>query len=255
MCLIVFAWQHHPRYRLVLVANRDERYARPAAPLCWWPDQPQLLAGRDLEAGGSWLGVNRAGHFAAVTNYREHYGNTSAAESRGELVTRYLVGTATPETFSKELDGARFAGFSLLTADERSLWYATNRQHPSRVLAPGVYGLSNAALDTPWHKLTRCRAGLQGLLARGKLDKESLFMLLADTSPAPDDHLDRELPVEFARAVSAPFIRTGDYGTRCTTVVLIGNDGTVSVAERSFDESGAQTGDIEVDFASRNTAP
>ncbi|MBT8085579.1 MAG: NRDE family protein [Woeseia sp.] len=248
MCLIVFAWQQHPRCKLVLVANRDEQHARPAAPMGWWPDQPNVLAGRDLQAGGTWLGISRSGRFAVVTNYREYFRAPPAKLSRGKLVRDFVVGDKTPLAFSQGLNGDDFAGFSLLTADNESLCYTTNREDPPQLLAAGVYGLSNATLDTPWPKLTRSRDGLHKLLERDEINPNSLMNLLADTTPAAVKDIDDELPVDLARAVSAPFIKTETYGTRCTSVVLVENDGSVLVAERRFDASGNRSGENQYLF-------
>ncbi|MGB5353380.1 MAG: NRDE family protein [Woeseia sp.] len=250
MCLVVFAWHRHPRYSLILVANRDEQHARPAAAMQWWPDQPDILAGRDLQAGGTWLALSRSGRFATVTNYREHVHTKPARLSRGKLVTDFVADDAAPLEFSQKLRGADYAGFSLLTADSEALCYTTNRDDPARLLDAGVYGLSNATLDTPWPKLLRCRDGLNALLERDAVNPSTLMSLLADTAPAPVKDLDDNLPVEFARAVSAPFIRTEQYGTRCTTVVLVEKSGTTLVIERRFDAAGRTTGDSQFQFRS-----
>lgn len=249
MCLVVFAWRCHSRYRLVVAANRDELHARPADALHWWPDRPSLLAGRDLQAGGTWLGVSRTGRFATVTNYRERFRSAPSKRTRGELVTNFIAGAAPPLAYSQALDGNDYAGFSLLTADRDSLCYASNRGDAARLLEPGVYGLSNAALDTPWPKLVRCRAALATLLERSEPGPTALLQLLSDTTPAPVRDLDDSLPVELARAVSAPFIKSERYGTRCSTVVLLGTDERALVVERRFDSEGRQCGDRQFRFA------
>lgn len=249
MCLLVFAWQKHPRYRLILAGNRDEAYRRPTEKMHWWPDAPGLLAGRDLEAGGTWLGIGRNGRFATVTNYRETVRRRPYPASRGELVTAFVDGRDSPAAFSRNIDGDRYAGFSLLTSDGRTFHYTSNRDHDDRDLDAGIYGLSNATLDTPWPKLKRCRSGLERLVGSDRVNPSALFELLADTQPAPVSEIrDDELPFEMARAVSAPFIRTREYGTRCTTVVLVGYDGDVLVCERRFDSAGNKSGDSEFRF-------
>ncbi len=243
MCLVVFAWRAHPRYRLVVAANRDELHARPAEAMHWWPDQPGLLAGRDLQAGGTWLALSRSGRFATVTNYRERFRTEPGMTSRGRLVSDFVSGDTAPLAYARSLEGSHYAGFSLLAADADSLCYTGNREDAARLLEPGIYGLSNATLDTPWPKLERCRAGLAGLLERGDPSPTALMQLLADTTPAPVRELDRDLPIELARAVSAPFIKNERYGTRCTTVVLVEQDGRTLVAERSFGADGRQSGE------------
>lgn len=248
MCLVVLAWRSHPRYRLIVAANRDEFFARPATAMQWWRDRPDILAGRDLQAGGTWLGVGRSGHFATLTNYREPQRPRYHKHSRGELVADYIDDSRRPLDYAGNLKGERYAGFSLLVADADSLVCVSNRDAPARALDAGVYGLSNAALDTPWPKLVRCRNGLHELLQRDAVNPAALMRMMADTTPAPVKDMDEHLPFAMARAVSAPFIRTPDYGTRCTTVVLADYDGHVQVQERRFDASGQPSGEDQFDF-------
>lgn len=248
MCLVICAWQRHPRYRLIVAANRDEFHARPAAAMDWWPDAPDVLAGRDLQAGGTWLGLNRAGRFGTVTNFREQLLERPKKRSRGELVSGYLRGDAAARDHLDGIDPDAYAGYCLLLAEHDSLIYASNRDTPARLLEPGVYGLSNASLDTPWPKLVRTRDALARLVDKDSVNPAALFRLLADDTPAPVGTLDDSLPFAMARAVSAPFIRTETYGTRCTTVVLVEQDGTTLVCERRFDASGRAAGDSEFRF-------
>ena len=248
MCLVVFAWQQHPDYRLIVAANRDELHARPAEAMHWWPDRPDTLAGRDLQAGGTWLAVQRNGRFATVTNFRERFRPRPGKQSRGKLVTDFVNGTAPPLDYCEQLDGEAFAGFSLLVADADALAYTSNRGDSSRELPPGIYGLSNATLDTPWPKLVRTREGLAELVQRNAVNPNTLLRLLADPTPAAVKDLDPDLPIDLARAVSAPFIKTERYGTRCTTVALLGNDGRAQVSERRFDAAGQQTGETRFRF-------
>ncbi len=250
MCLIVFAWQAHPDYRLILAGNRDELHRRPAQPMNWWADAPGVLGGRDLQAGGTWLAVNRNGRMAAVTNYRETPGGRQRPRSRGELVSGFVRGQAPPESWCAGIPADDYAGFCLLAADNESLYYTSNRGNGTRRLDAGIHGLSNASLDTPWPKLVRCRDGLARLIDSNRVNPGVLFDLLADTTPAPADQVDNEhLPFDMARAVSAPFIRTRDYGTRCTTVLLVGHDGRALVTERRFDSDGNPAGESEFRFA------
>jgi uncharacterized protein with NRDE domain len=250
MCLIAFAWQRHPAFRLLLVGNRDERHDRPAKALQWWPDHPDLLAGRDLQAGGTWLAVSRHGRFATVTNYREPEVSQRGLRSRGGIVQRFVAGTASPQAFAAELDGNRYAGFSLLFTDGHELWYLSNRGDPPRQLEAGVYGLSNAALDTPWPKVIRSRAGLQQLIDDDRINREALIRLLQDRAPAPAGEVDfGEIPFDVARLRSAPFIVAPEYGTRCTSALLWTSDGEITLAERRFDADGRNVGETAITFS------
>ena len=232
MCLITFAWDAHPDYRLVLAANRDEMHSRPSQDMHWWPDRPDVLAGRDLLAGGTWLAVSKAGRFATVTNYREGGQKKAGLDSRGDLVTGYVIGSDSPESYVSGIDGERYAGFNLLAADQTGLWYVSNRGDGPIRLAPGVYGLSNASLDTPWAKLVRTRDALADFISEGGVDETQLMRLLSDRSVAPVAEIEQgDLSFELARAVTAPFIVTDQYGTRCTTV-LTWNSGKRSCGNR-----------------------
>lgn len=251
MCLVVLAWKSHPDYRLILAANRDEFHGRPSAGATWWDDQPSILAGRDLQAGGTWLAVSGSGRFATVTNYREQQRPRLGLRSRGELVTNFVAGGDGPLPYATSLDGERYAGFSLLTADAEELACVSNRGDDAVALEPGVYGLSNASLDTPWTKLVRSKDALVDLLSDDRIDEEALLKLVADrqTAPAADIQSD-ELPFDLARALTAPFIVAPEYGTRCSTVVLIGTDGSVRFTERRFGPDGEQAGESRFQFDS-----
>lgn len=248
MCLIIFAWRQHPDYPLVMAANRDEFHARPAEPMGWWSDRPTVLAGRDLEAGGTWLGVSRSGHIAAVTNYRENL-RAVGEQSRGDIVTTFVSSGEKPSVWLSGLDGDRYAGFSALAADGHELAYRSNRGDATRRLMPGVYGLSNASLDTPWPKLVRTRERLDRLIADSDPGLDELFELVADTDPARDDEIsDTDLPTDVDPAMSAPFINMPDYGTRCSTALVCRADGHVEIAERRFDAAGRPNGDSRFVF-------
>ena len=255
MCLLVLAWMKHPRYRLVVAANRDEFHDRPAEPLAWRGGTVPMLAGRDLAAGGTWLGVSRSGYFGAVTNFREPGRAASqASPSRGTLVPRFLADGAEPGDFAASLRGsaAQFAGFNLVAAGSRSLVYFSNRAPAvPRELEPGIYGLSNDVLDSPWPKLTRARERLAGEIGHGGDPQlAALFDLLADREPAVDSTLnDAGLPPDLLRAVSAPFVLHPRYGTRCSTVLLAGHDGRIVAGERRFDAAGRMTGATRIEFA------
>jgi uncharacterized protein with NRDE domain len=239
MCLILFAWQHHPDYRLVLAANRDEFYARPTAPADFWDEAPQVLAGRDLVGGGTWLGVTRGGRFAAVANVRDPSDRRAGTPSRGLLPLGFLRGSQPPAAFLAKVarKSGGYRGFNLLAGDRHTLAWYSNREGAVRGLPPGLYGLSNAALDTPWPKVRRGKAALAGLLSRGgPLDPEALFALLADRTRPPDGELpDTGVGLAWERTLAPAFIVGPDYGTRAATVLLVGRDGMVTFTERRFE--------------------
>ena len=253
MCLLVVAWKSHPSYRLVLAGNRDEFHERPTAPLGWWADAPGILAGRDLRAGGTWLGVSRTGRFGLVTNFRDANGGAGAdAPSRGQLVPRFLDGTAGARECLAALraEAYRYAGFNLLLGDREELYYYTNADDaPPRSLPPGIYGLSNHRLDEPWPKLVRTRERFVAALGATELDPAALADILADRTPAAlDPPPDAGLPADLERALSAPFVLHGRYGTRCSTLVRVRHDGHAIVHERRFDPAGRQHGASRFEF-------
>jgi uncharacterized protein with NRDE domain len=249
MCLVVFAWKAHPEYRLILAANRDEFHERPAQEMHWWPDQPDIIAGRDLRAGGTWLAAARGGHFATVTNYREPDGPRGNLRSRGELVSNFVGGDISPVQFNAAIEAERYAGFSLLTADSSELCYVSNRGDKPASLASGVYGLSNASLDTPWPKLVRARDGLSALVSNAAVNESELLRLMEDRQTATAAEVGNDsLPFELARALSAPFILTPDYGTRCISILLWGYDEKILLTEKRFDASGVASGESRFSF-------
>lgn len=238
MCLIVVGWQVDPRYPLVVAANRDEFHARPSAPAGRWPDAPSVIGGRDLEAGGTWLGIDDSGRFAAVTNVREP-GQPPGARSRGALTRDFLCGKASPAGYANAVNGDDYAGFNLLLADRDELVYLSNRDGPSRRLPPGIYGLSNRRLDTPWPKLVQARAAFAAALP-ALPDTTAFFALLADRSQAADADLPQTgVPLPWERLLSAIFVDSPDYGTRASTVLWRRADGGIDFAERSFGPGGA----------------
>ncbi|MDD4241794.1 MAG: NRDE family protein [Smithellaceae bacterium] len=237
MCLILFAYNAHPSYRLVLAANRDEFYDRPTKPADFWADHPQVLAGLDLKEKGAWLGVTKAGRFAAVTNYRDPASWMEGAPSRGRLVRRYLTGSESPEAYLQKLlpRAKKYNGFNLLAGDAESLWVYSNRDRAQK-LAPGVYGLSNRFLDTPWPKVLRGKKLLKAALAeKGKVLEEALFALLADRRMPPDSRLpDTGVNRDWERILSPMFISSPVYGTRSSTVLLVGKNGRITFVEKTF---------------------
>jgi uncharacterized protein with NRDE domain len=223
MCLILVAWRAHAGYPLAVAANRDEFHTRPASAAAFWDDQPALLAGRDLEAMGTWMGVARSGRFAAVTNYRGAR-EPRAVESRGALVTRFLAGTALPKDFVAETHGQLYSGFNLLLCDGKEFWWFSNRDGTPRKLEPGVYGLGNLLLDSPEVEPDKAR-------------------LRAALEPAP------AVDPLFA-ALGPARIVNPEYGTRCSTVLLQSADGRILYAERSFSPDGSEGDTVQFEFPS-----
>lgn len=251
MCLLVLAYRQHPRYRLIAAANRDEFHSRPAHTAAFWPHAPHILAGRDAVHGGTWLGITRSGRFAAVTNYREAGPPVVPAISRGWLVQDFLLGHDSPLNYVQTVanHAESYNGFGLLCADGRELSYYSNRGCAPRTLPPGLYGLSNHLLDTPWPKVARAKSALLALLEPAEIEPESLLALLADTTPAPDAELpDTGVGLERERQLSPIFVRDPAHGTRCSTVLSIDVDGKVCLLERAFDADGAATGTVCHDF-------
>jgi uncharacterized protein with NRDE domain len=237
MCLIVVGWRVHADYPLVVAANRDEFHARPSATAGFWPAEPEILGGRDLEAGGTWLGATRGGRFAAVTNVREP-GRPAGRRSRGALTADFLRSAASPADYAANLALDDYAGFNLLLADNDSLLYLSNRDAGPRLLAPGIYGVSNHRLDTPWPKLLKARQRFAAAIATLP-DPDACFSLLADRAVEPDHRLpDTGVPLPWERLLSAVFVQSADYGTRASTVLLRGKDGSITMFEKSFNSDG-----------------
>lgn len=248
MCLIVFAWQQHADYPLILAANRDEYHARPTEAMGWWPDDASVVGGRDLEAGGTWLAVARSGRFAAVTNFRETP-PPAPQKSRGEIVSRFVAGADSAFDYAGRLQPDAYAGFNTLLGDGKQLVYASNRADRGQPLEPGVYGLSNALLDTPWDKLTLSKQTLGRRIETGEVRLDTLLDVVDDRSPKPDaERIAGGLPASLAQAASAPFIVTPDYGTRCSTALLFRADGHIEIAERRFSAAGELSGESRFVF-------
>lgn len=236
MCLILFAYQLHPNYPLVLAANRDEFYQRPTEPVHWWLETPDLLAGKDLQAGGTWMGLTRSGRFAAITNVREPGRKTEQAKSRGLLPLDFLQGDVSASDFSAQLEQSRdqYNGYNLLFGEIGDLHYFSNR-HSQQSLQPGLYGLSNARLDTGWPKVERGKEMLRQKLAQQKLSTDELQQILATTDIAPDDQLpDTGISLEWERLLSAICIQGENYGTRSSTVLLVDKQGHVCFHEKQI---------------------
>jgi uncharacterized protein with NRDE domain len=240
MCLVLLDLHTHAAYPLTVAANRDESYARPAAPAAWWPDAPGVLAGRDLLGGGTWMGVARDGRWAAVTNVREPaVPRRPAAPSRGALVAGFLRGSAPPERYAAAIASraGEWNGFNLLVGDAEGAWWLSNRGPGVVRVEPGAHGVSNALLDTPWPKVVCGRGDVRRIVdGAPESVEEELFRALALRDPAPDAELpDTGVGREMERALSPPFIATPGYGTRASTVLRIGASGEVTFAERTID--------------------
>ncbi len=265
MCLIVFDWRPDAQQGplLTLAANRDEFFRRATDPLGWWRDAPNVLAGRDLEGGGTWLGLSRDGRFAALTNYRAPRDVRPDAPTRGVLVSGYLTGTAiAPLDYLRYVaeHGSLYNGFNLIVGDfgRRELgWYCNRGDAPPVLVPAGTHGISNAVLDTPWPKLVRKRAELADVAAIGRpAPLASLLELMRDPRIASDDELPATgIPLERERALSAAFIETPDYGTRGTTALRVLANGkrfSVEILERSDDDGShhiVRPGDVERHFS------
>jgi uncharacterized protein with NRDE domain len=240
MCVIYFAYDVRPDHPLVLIANRDEFYDRPTIAAAYWDDHPEILAGRDLVGGGTWLGITRSGRIAAVTNYREP-GAAKGPVSRGDLVAGFLKSEKGPDVYLADIERRKFdfSGFNLLvgefTPQRSEIFYFSNRGDGIRKLMPGVYGLSNHLLDTAWPKVRDGKARFRDLTSSASLEFDPLFDLLADESLAADAELpDTGIGYEREKALSAIFIKTPVYGTRSSTVVTFDDAFEGRLEERVF---------------------
>ena len=246
MCLIVFAWRPGHALPLIVAANRDEFYARPTQALGAWEDAPGVHAGRDLEAGGTWLGVGPGDRFAALTNIRDP-GQPLGPRSRGELVATYLNGELGVEAYLDQVAcrSSQYSGFNLLVGDGERLGYLHAQDASPCLLGPGVYGLSNAQLDTPWPKLVKARSGLQALL--DEPDPQRLLGLLDDGEPAPEADLPQTgVGLATEKLLSSVFIASQNYGTRASTVLIVDEQGRRRMIERSFGPFGGRLGEVEI---------
>ena len=244
MCLIALAWRARPGLKLLVAANRDEWRDRPAEPARWWADPPGIFAGRDLQAGGTWMGFTRGGRFAAVTNFRDPADRRSTALSRGALVSEFLLSGASAQVWLSTLAARSrdYNGFNLLVCDGPSLWYFGSREDEAREVSPGIHALSNHLLDEPWPKVTRARAAMAGALERDD-PVPPLFAMLSDPEGAPDEALpDTGVGLEWERRLAPSLIVGRDYGTRASTVLAITDGGSITFEERTRDDTGAVVG-------------
>lgn len=238
MCLIVFAWQVLPDMPLLAAGNRDEFYDRPAAPAGWWDDHPQIYAGRDLQCGGTWMGITRDGRFACITNIRAPSEMRADAPSRGKLVQNYLAGSMKPSEYLHDIAAqtAEYNGFNLLVGNHDELIWFSNRgsddARNGKPLAPGIYGLSNSLLDCAWPKVVRTKAQFSSLLCQGA-PEDAFFEMLSDTTCASDCRLPKTgVSLERERLLSAVCIESPDYGTRVSTLVRLQNGQPPVLIER-----------------------
>jgi uncharacterized protein with NRDE domain len=250
MCLVLVVWRAHPLYPCLVAANRDEFHARPAARAEWWPDHPHILAGRDLEAGGTWLGVTRAGRFAALTNYRDPEQRRAAVPSRGALVTSMLESGASVAEGLTHLRavGRDYNGFNLIFSDGERLGIYESVRGDGRELGPGIYGLSNHLLDTPWPKVQNAKTRMEAALS-DLTDTAPLLDLLRDDRAASDAQLPRTgVSLDWERLLSSAFVRARDYGTRCSTIIRIEHQGRAYFDEWSWDSVGSDIGRTSLQF-------
>ncbi len=223
MCLIVIAYKVHPRYKIIVAANRDEYYARPTRFLDFWEENPNILAGRDLKSMGTWLGVTKKGKFSALTNYRDPKAVKEGRPSRGLLVKRFLESDIDPEEYLKfvKKESSKYNPFNLIVGDKKSLWYYSNRADIKR-LKPGLYGLSNHLLDTSWPKVKKAKQEIKKLIEEKDINIEKIFLVLKDKSVPPDHELpDTGIGYAKERMLAPIFVETPNYGTRCSSVILI----------------------------------
>lgn len=240
MCLILFALQQHEEFPLIVIANRDEYYARPTQSAHWWSDTPGIFAGRDLEARGTWMGVNKKGRFAAVTNVRQPGNLGPGRLSRGKLTRDFLSGRESAEAFLKniETDADDYAGFNLLVGDDSGLYFYSNRDSGVRRIAPGIYGISNGIFNEHWPKLESGKKALENALQRD-IGDDMLMQILTDDSQAQDSALpETGVALDIERLLSSRFIRSPDYGTRASSVVRFNRQKEINFVEQNFNAAG-----------------
>lgn len=249
MCLIVFAYKTHPDYKLILAANRDEFYERPTTVANWWDDYPDILGGRDLKAKGTWMGVDKQGRFSAVTNYRDLSNIREDAKSRGDLPVDFLRNGQASVAYTEEVlkNAQEYNGFNLLSMDEE-MTHISNYENKVNVLESGIYGLSNALLDTPWPKVEKVKTEFSNQIEKD-FNLRDLISVMQNEEVAPDEALPPTgLPLEMERAVSAMCIRTPNYGTCCSTAITVDYSGNVKFLEQSYPVGDRTEGKVEYTF-------
>ncbi len=244
MCLIFLSYKQNKEYPLIVLANRDEFYKRPTQTAHYWENSPHILAGKDLDGGGTWMGITKNGYISMLTNYRDVANIKPNAPTRGKLVSDYLQGEFSPKEYLLALSktGSTYNGYSLITGSFNDPWYYSNYEKKIAQLGTGLYGLSNALLDSKWPKIEAGKAALTPLILKKKIDKEALFNLMTNPDLAENNQLPQTgLPIEKERAISSMFINIEGYGTRCTTLILVDKNGKVDFTERQY-ENGLATG-------------
>ena len=239
MCLIIFSWRTHPEYKLILVANRDEFYERNTDKADYWKDYPDILAGRDLKAGGTWMGITKKGRFSAITNYRDFRNIKKNAPSRGELTAGFLKGTLSVEDYIQKLkaNAHLYNGFNLILGDKDNLYYFSNQNMELTNLKPGIHGLSNHLLNTRWPKVEKGKEKMRRVLKSDLFSSADLIDSFYNVDMAPDHLLpDTGIGLDLERNLSPMFILMDQYGTRCTTVIAIDKNDQVLFQERSFNK-------------------
>jgi uncharacterized protein with NRDE domain len=237
MCLIIFANNILDDYKLIFAANRDEFYDRPSEQAEFWSEHPNLLAGKDLQAGGTWMGITKQGRFAAITNYRDLKNHRTGAPSRGNLTLDYLVNDISPEKYYNKLKPVvnNYNGFNLILGDVNELFYFSNKSDGLQTLEPGIHGISNAVLDTPWPKVEKSKRQLQHLIEQKNIHPWEILNLLDDTSLAKDEELpDTGVGLELERMLSPVFIKSDNYGTRSSTIVTVDRQNNVRFVEKTY---------------------
>ena len=252
MCLILFAYHSHPAYKLILAGNRDEFYERPSAPAKFWEDAPQLLAGKDLRAEGTWFGITKGGRLAGITNYRDPKSLKKNAPSRGRLVSRFLLGSKSPRSYLDGVmkDARKYNGFNLIIGHKNELYWYSNRGKAVRKLNPGVYGLSNHLLDTTWPKVVNGKSALTGLISKTTIPgSDDFFRMLGDlTAPDNDSLPDTGVGLERERMLSPMFISSPDYGTRSSTLLFIDRKDRVTFIERTYHKNPTHASTVKYEF-------
>jgi uncharacterized protein with NRDE domain len=251
MCLLLIAYNSHPIYKVIIAANRDEFYSRPTEPAKFWDEKTFLLAGKDLRAGGTWLGITKQGRFAAITNYRSAKDTIPNRPTRGKLVTDFLENDGTPLNFANRLipNSEEYNGYNLIFMDTETACYFSNKTKRAIFLQSGIYALSNHFLGTPWPKVERSKKSFSHIVKNENITAEDLFDILSDTSTPPDELLpDTGIGLDIERAVSPIFVSTPFYGTRSSTVILIDKKGNVTFREKSLNSDKAGWNDSEFHF-------
>lgn len=255
MCLIAFAINVHPDYPLILIANRDEFYNRPTRSAQFWEAEgfADILAGKDLKAGGTWIGINKNKRWAALTNYRDLHSLKENPPSRGSLVLDFIKSNSSAENYLGNIqkDAALYNDFNLLLFDGKEITYYSNISNTIQSVSNGIHGLSNALLDTPWKKVDRIKSDLENAIQNNHLEKDFLFDLLCNEDKAnPEDLPSTGLSLELEKAMSSIFIHTPFYGTRCSTIIIKDKNGKVTFTERKYSENKEILGEVNYEIES-----